>query len=80
METIKFSVAYYLGIGETPMVILLDRRLGSFSRQYNTIEELKNDIGESPIIYFVADKTDNRIDDLHSWNGRIFDFDELSKY
>lgn len=39
METIKYSVAFYLGIGENPMVILLDRRLGAYKRQYNTIEE-----------------------------------------
>lgn len=35
---------------------------------------------ENPVIYFVADKDDNRIDNLHSWNGNVFDFDELLKY
>ena len=40
METIKFTVAYYHGIGENPMVILLDREKGIFKMQYNTIEEL----------------------------------------
>ena len=79
METIKFTVAYYHGIGENPMVILLDREKGTFKRQYNTIEDLKSDIGEEPIIYFVADKNDNRIPDLHNWYSGNFNFNELSK-
>jgi hypothetical protein len=41
METIKFTVAYYHGIGERPLVILLDRAKGLFKRQYDTIDELK---------------------------------------
>lgn len=75
----KFTVAYYHGIGENPMVILLDREKGTFKRQYNTIEDLKLDIGEEPIIYFVADENDNRISDLHNWHGGSFNFDELQK-
>lgn len=78
MKTMKFTIAYYSGIGENPMVILLDRQKGMFKRQYNTIEELKSDIGEDAIIYFVADKDDNRISDLHNWHGGNFNFDELS--
>ena len=77
METIKFTVAYYHGIGENPMVILLDREKGTFKRQYNTIEELKSDIGEEPIISFVADKNDNRIPELSNWNSGNFNFTEL---
>ena len=62
METIKFTVAYYHGIGvERPLVILLDRVKGSFKRQYNTIEELKSDIGEDAKIYFIADKDNYKI-------------------
>ena len=79
METIKFTVAYYHGIGENPMVILLDRETGAFKRQYDTIQELKSDIGEETIIYFVADKSDNRIPDLHNWHDGNFNFDELLK-
>ena len=75
----KFTVAYYHGIGENPMVILLDREKGTFKRQYNTIEDLKSDIGEEPIIYFVADKNDNRVPDLHNWHGGNFNFNELSR-
>lgn len=79
MVTKKFTVAYYHGIGENPMVILLDREAGSFKRQYDTIEELKADITEDAIIYFVADKEDNRIDDLHNWHGGSFDFEKLKE-
>jgi hypothetical protein len=79
METIKFTVAYYHGIGECPMVILLDREKGLFKRQYDTIEELKSDIGEDAIIYFVADKNDERISDLHNWHAGKFNFVELDK-
>jgi hypothetical protein len=79
METVKFTVAHYHEIGESPMVILLDRKKGTFKRQYNTIEELKSDIGGDPMIYFVADKNDNRIPDLHNWSGGNFNFDELLK-
>jgi hypothetical protein len=79
METMKFTVSYYHGIGENPMVILLNREKGTFKNQYNTIDELKSVIGNEPIIYFVADKNDNRIKDLHNWNGGNFNFDELSK-
>jgi hypothetical protein len=79
MKTIKFTVAYYHGIGENPMVILLDREVGYMKRQYNTIEELKADITEDAIIYFVADKYDNRFSDLDNWHGGNFDFDKLSE-
>jgi hypothetical protein len=79
METIKFTVAYYHGIGENPMVILLDREVGYMKRQYDTIEDLKADITEEAIIYFVADKEDQRVDDLHNWHGGNFDFDKLSE-
>ena len=78
METIKFSIAYYHGIGECPMVILLDRKIGEFKRQYKTIDELKSNIGDNAIIYFVADKNDNRISDLDNWHGGHFDFNKLS--
>ena len=80
METVKFTVAYYLGIGENPMVILLDRKKGLFKRQYDTIEELKKDIGDSPTIYFVADENDHRIDGLDNWNSGNFDFEKLKNY
>lgn len=85
METIKFTVAYYHGIGERPLVILLDRAKGSFKRQYNTIEELKSDIGEDAKIYFVADKHriygnlyQNPIGVLNERGN--FDFDKLSEF
>jgi hypothetical protein len=79
MKTKKFTVAYYHGIGEYPMVILLDRVIGLFKRQYDTIEDLKADITEDAIIYFVSDKDDNRISDLHNWHGGSFDFDKLNE-
>jgi hypothetical protein len=79
MVTIKYTVTYYQGIGECPMVILLDAEKGKFKRQYNTIDELKSDITENAIIYFVADyKTDERIEDLSNWSGGMFDFNKLS--
>lgn len=80
METMKYTVAYYHGIGECPMIILLNVEKGKFKRQYNTIDELKSDISEDAIIYFVADyKTDKRIEDLSNWDGGQFDFNKLSE-
>lgn len=74
MNTIKYSVTYYQGIAETPMVILLDREQGKHKNQFDTVEELKSFIGENPIIYFVADRDDNRISGLQNWRGGQFDF------
>jgi hypothetical protein len=79
MKKIKYTIAYYHGIGEAPMVILLDREKGKFKRQHNTIESLKSDIGENAVIYFVADADDNRIPDLSNWHGGKFNFDKLDK-
>lgn len=80
MKTIKYSVAYYQGIAETPMVILLDREQGKHKNQFDTIEELKSFIGENPTIYFVADKDDYRISGLHNWRtNKEFNFNELCK-
>ena len=79
MEIMKYTVAYYHGIGECPMIILLDVEKGKFKRQYNTIDELKDDITEDAIIYFVADyKTGKRVKDLSNWHGGQFDFNKLS--
>jgi len=33
MGTVKYSIAFYQGIGECPMVILLDREKGGFKNQ-----------------------------------------------
>lgn len=78
MKTIKYSVAYYTGIGQNPMVILLDRPIGNFNHQFENIEELREFIRE-PIIYFVADKDDNRIDELSNWHGGKFNFEKLKE-
>jgi len=75
----KYSIAYYQGIAETPMVILLDREKGKFQKQFNDIESLKKEIGDNPTIYFVADKDDYRITGLHNWRGGQFDFNQLEK-
>lgn len=72
----KYTVAHYLGIGESPMVILLGVPKGLFKRQFNTIEELKLDIGDNPI-YFVADYNTNERFDLNNWHGGDFDFNKL---
>jgi len=79
-NTIKFSVAHYMGIAENPMVILLDRGVGAFKRQFNSVEELKNCIGEDEPIYFVADKDDNRLNIINDWRRDKFDFEKLEKF
>jgi len=76
-NNIKFSVAHYMYIAENPMVILLDREVGAFKRQFNTVEELKDCIGENATIYFVADKDDNRLNIINDWRSDKFDFEKL---
>ena len=40
------SIAHYMGIAETPLVILLNRNIGSFSKQFDTVEELQKELGD----------------------------------
>ena len=80
MKTIKFSVTNYHGIGECPLVILLDKEEGEFKHQFHDIDELKTHLGEEAIIYFVANKDNTRIQNLHNWNTKTkFNYDELFK-
>jgi len=77
METIKYTVTNYSGIGECPKVILMHRPVGSFQHQFHCILDLKRYLGENPTIYFVSDKDDNRIDGMDNWNGEKFDYNKL---
>jgi hypothetical protein len=77
MVTIKYTVTYYQGIGECPMVILLDAEKGKFKRQYNTIDELKSDITENAIQYFEGaemkiDSMTNNIDKMKTEGKALF--------
>ena len=76
----KYTVTHYYGIGERPRVILLDRDKGKFPNQFNNIDELRNFLSEDCIIYFVADKGDNRINGLDNWHEGKFDFEKLKDY
>ena len=79
VKEVKFSVANYTGIGERPLVILLDQNEGMFKNQFNDIESLKKFI-EGKSIYFVVDKFDNRIPGLSNWNTKEeFDWEKLEK-
>ena len=75
-----FSIAHYMGIAETPLVILLNRNIGSFSKQFDTVEELQKELGDDVVIYFVANEDDKRIDGLDNWHGGKFDFNKLSTH
>jgi hypothetical protein len=81
MTTKKLTVAHYLGIGECPKVILLDRKDGIFENQFDTVTELENHLGPDVTIYFVADVNENRIDGLHNWNTDTkFDYKKLESF
>lgn len=84
MSKIKYSVCNYTGIGENPLVILLNCEKGRFKNQFENIEDLKIHLGKNPIIYFVGigdnENPTNRLKQkgLSSWNdGDVFDFYEL---
>ena len=79
MEKMKYSVARYNGIGDSPMVILLGMDKGSFTKQFNTVEELILEIGIDAKIYKVSDINGDTVDALDNWIGGNFDFNKLSE-
>jgi hypothetical protein len=82
METIKYTIAYYSGIGECPKVILLNREKNEKYKQFDNIEELKKEL-ENSYIYFVEDKYENRLS-FCIWNKKekeeIVFWDKLEAY
>lgn len=66
--TIKFTIASYHGIGECPLVILLDRKVNEKYKQFDNLEDLKKEL-ENSYIYFVEDKNENRLS-FCIWNNK----------
>lgn len=63
-----FTLTRYMGIGEAPLVILINHPYKG-SSVFNSIEELKEELlKKNEKIYFVADSKDNRINDLSTWH------------
>ena len=67
-NTHTFTVTRYKGIGENPIVVLIDHptQQGTI---VNTLEELRKILAQhDECIYFVADKDDNRLHGLNNWH------------
>lgn len=63
-----FTITRYTGIGEKPTVVLINHSY-SGGIKCNSIEELHDKLKErSEKIYFTADKNDNRIVNIDTWN------------
>ena len=82
----KFTVTRYNGIGETPIVILIDHSYTN-DATFDNLEDLKNFlIKKNELVYFVADSKDNRINSLDNWNDNIYPYnhgdvvDRISNY
>lgn len=72
--TTTYTVTRYPWIGERPLVILINNPVKS-GITVNSLDELRtilNKIGH--LVYFVADKDDNRISGLDNWNDNIFPY------
>lgn len=71
-----FSLCYYNGIGEMPVVILIDNP-NKFSKDFDNLEDLEESlVRKNQRVYFVEHKGE-RIPNLNTWfeNGYDNDFD-----
>ncbi len=69
-----YTVTRYTSIGECPLVILINNSVKS-GITVNSLDELRTILNEKgQLVYFVADKDDNRISGLDNWNDNIFPY------
>jgi hypothetical protein len=69
-----FTITRYLGISETPTVILIDNPIKD-GLTFTTLNDLSEALKKrNELVYFVADFNDNRIHGLDNWNDNIYPY------
>ena len=77
----EFILTRYTGIGENPLIILIDHSKNVTGKRFDSIDELKANISSGDMIYFVKYRNGDRIDGMHNWlTGKEFDFIYLNHW